>query len=502
MTVVDHVIVFGDSLSDIGRKWGQAMGGIAARLGDDDVRGTQMLSVNATGRFSDSKNWTDYMFEDSSGKSLISASSGDSIRASKEHHRLSSKWISPTGGHRFRYANYAVGGAVGWEEKSFQKWVGLTRFSDQVNEFEKDFAALSLESGVPHRFLFIVMFGANDIYTDEKASNRSTEIGNGIKNQCIRAATIVNRRLSMPSEFIVAGVGLPAQSFFYNAQENDKKMAVQTAHRNCQRAYSRNMGGGPDVRLAADRAFVKAQKSLEDWQQKCRNLHQQVDTLNSFLSSECLANAHWRFFPLSEALTFVETNASALGINHKAAQTLAQYELISHKRQGNHFSDPDDPRLEMSTGHHALFTADQKHPTSRGYQSLWTRMQELLEKEDLTFGILAGPQARQAVSSFFGEAKWQKDSEVHTCHECHTKFGVFTRKHHCRNCGNIFCNKCTTKRITMSNPLTEKGTPAVGEVKDCRVCNVCHELLSKRKANRDYNASRGPGPGDFELRRG
>ena len=109
---INHVIVFGDSLSDIGRKWGQGMGGIAARLGDADVPGTQMLSVNATGRFSDSKNWTDYMFEDSSGKSLISASCEESKRASKEYHTLSSKWISPTGGHRFRYANYAVGGAV------------------------------------------------------------------------------------------------------------------------------------------------------------------------------------------------------------------------------------------------------------------------------------------------------------------------------------------------------------------------------------------------------
>jgi len=499
---VNHVIVFGDSLSDIGRKWDQNMGGIAARMSDPDVRGTQMLSVNATGRFSDSKNWTDYMFEESSGKSLISASCEESKKASKEHHRLSSRWISPTGGPPFRYANYAVGGAVGWEEKSFKKWVGLTRFSDQVDEFEKDFATLSLESGVPHRFLFIVMFGANDIYTDEKASNRSTEIGNGIKNQCIRAATIVSRRLRMPSEFIVAGVGLPAQSFFYNAQEADKRLSVEKARKYLQRLHSWNLRAGHDALWTATLALDKATKSLRDWQDKCTKLHDQVVTLNQYLSNACHANMYWRFFPLSEALTFVETNASALGINHKAAQTLAQYELISHKRQGNHFYDPDDPRLEMSTGHHALFTADQKHPTSRGYQFLWTRMQELLEKEGLTFGILAGTQARQAVSSFFGEAKWQKDSEVHTCHECHTKFGVFTRKHHCRNCGNIFCNKCTTKRITMSNPLTEKGTPAVGEVKDCRVCDVCHELLSKRKANRDYNASRGPGPGEFELRRG
>jgi hypothetical protein len=318
------------------------------------------------------------------------------------------------------------------------------------------------------------MFGANDIYTDEKASNRSTQIGNGIKNQCIRAATIVKRRLSVPSEFIVAGVGLPAQSLFYNTQENDKKMAVQTAHRNCQRAYSRNMGGGPDVRLAADRAFVKAQKSLEDWQQKCRNLHQQVDTLNSFLSSECLANAHWRFFGLNEALTFLATNASALNINPRAAQTLEQYEMISHRRQAHHFEDPDADLLQMSTGHHALFTADQKHPTSKGYEQLWKRMQRTIAKEGLNFGLLAPPALAPLVIK---NRVWQKDSEVHTCHKCHTKFGVFTRKHHCRECGCIFCDNCTKHRVTLDQPLIENGRDKRPGVKDCRVCDDCYRQL-------------------------
>lgn len=467
MAVINHVIVFGDSLSDIGRKWDQGMGMVAARLGDADIRGTQMLSVNATGRFSDSKNWTDYMFEDASGKSLISQSCTESKRASKEHHRLSSRWITPAGGHRFRYANYAVGGAVGWEEKSVAKWFGLTRFSDQVNEFVEDFSKLSLERGVHHRFLFIVMFGANDIYTDEKASNRSTAIGSGIKNQCIRVENILKSRLSLPSEFIVAGVGLPAQSLFYNTQEADKKMAVQRAHRSLQKAHSRNMGGGPDVILAAERAFAKANKSLVDWQQKCRNLHQQVTDLNSFLVSACDANEHWTFFGLKEALNFLATNAAALNINPRAAQTLEQYEMISHRRQGNHFEDPDADLLKMPTGHHALYTADQKHPTSKGYEQLWIRLRQTIAAKGLNFGILAG---ENIVKQVF---RWVKDEEVDKCHKCQVKFSTFTRRHHCRECGRIFCDKCTKLRKTLDNPLTENGPSAKVQVKDCRVCAEC-----------------------------
>jgi hypothetical protein len=481
MTVVDHVIVFGDSLSDIGRKWGQAMGGIAARLGDDDVRGTQMLSVNATGRFSDSKNWTDYMFEDSSGTSLISASCKASKEASKEHHRLSSRWISPSGGHRFRYANYAVGGAVGWEEKSFQKWVGLTRFSDQVNEFEEDFAKLVLVEGHKHRFLFIVMFGANDIYTDEKASNRSCEIANGIARQCVKAATIVNRRLRVPSEFIVAGVGFPAQSHFYVAQEADKILAARKAHKYLGRVRE-FVSSGTDqqgVIHAAYRDLYQAEQSLRDWKQKCSNLHQQVTSLNSELIKLCTANNHWRFFALNEALTFVADNASVLGINPKAAQTLDQYEMISHRRQGNHFEDPNDVLLKMKdTSHHALFTADQKHPTSKGYEQLWKRMQMKIAEEGLNFGILAGP------DNAYKRLRWVKDEEVDKCHGCKVKFSTFKRKHHCRECGKIFCDDCTRMQKTLNYPLTEKGPSRETNAKKCRVCKECKRLPTAESSER------------------
>ncbi|CAF1456062.1 unnamed protein product [Adineta steineri] len=40
--------------------------------------------------------------------------------------------------------------------------------------------------------------------------------------------------------------------------------------------------------------------------------------------------------------------------------------------------------------------------------------------------------------------RWMPDFNVHTCHSCHTKFQQwpFSRKHHCRKCGNIFCSNC------------------------------------------------------------
>ena len=35
----------------------------------------------------------------------------------------------------------------------------------------------------------------------------------------------------------------------------------------------------------------------------------------------------------------------------------------------------------------------------------------------------------------------QPDADVSVCNNCHAEFGWFTRKHHCRTCGLIYCSK-------------------------------------------------------------
>ena len=38
---------------------------------------------------------------------------------------------------------------------------------------------------------------------------------------------------------------------------------------------------------------------------------------------------------------------------------------------------------------------------------------------------------------------WKKDSSTKACSNCHSKFGVYMRKHHCRKCGEIICDSCS-----------------------------------------------------------
>jgi hypothetical protein len=181
------------------------------------------------------------------------------------------------------------------------------------------------------------------------------------------------------------------------------------------------------------------------------------------------------------ALLAVRAKAAALGIDPDRAQTIAQYNQINpgmnwvtDKTDYIHFHNEESAALRGPDGRLPLFTADQKHPTSRGYKALWDDMETLLKSKNLGFGDIA-PAAERVPSrvSTITRQVWQKDSEVHTCQQCQVKFSFTTRRHHCRKCGGIFCDNCTKRRATLNNPLTEKGPSDKRGVKDCRVCDKC-----------------------------
>jgi len=473
---VDHAIVFGDSLSDIGRKWKTKLGGFAAWKSDGELR---LLNTSATGRFSDSKNWTDYMFEATSGKSLVSESLEGTISASGEHHRLSSRWIHPPGAPPFRFANYAVGGAVGWKAAQLKNKIGLTTFSDQVDEFEADFAAVSQVDGIRKReFLFIVMFGSNDIYTDEKDSNVSAEIGAGIIEQCDRLTRLIaNNNALDQAHFVIAGAAYPNQSIYYTSQLESLKVQESRELGFLRRAIAANPGF---------REIMPSEDDLRaprrDYERKVAGLHGQVATLNRCVKSHCAKTPQFHYFSMRIALLALRSKAADLGINPDKAQTIAQYNKISpgmnwvtEKKDYIHFHNENNDALKVD-GLFPLFTADQKHPTSRGYKALWGDMESLLKTKKLGFGNIV-PDADRVPSPVIKKAYWQNDAEVHTCQKCQVKFSTFTRRHHCRKCGGIFCDKCSKRKATLDYPLTDGGQSARRGVKDCRVCETCYAAL-------------------------
>jgi len=45
------------------------------------------------------------------------------------------------------------------------------------------------------------------------------------------------------------------------------------------------------------------------------------------------------------------------------------------------------------------------------------------------------------------EVKMVSDDLVEMCVKCGTEFGLMTRKHHCKYCGQIFCKKCASNKV-------------------------------------------------------
>ncbi|XP_041703605.1 RUN and FYVE domain-containing protein 1 isoform X1 [Coregonus clupeaformis] len=67
---------------------------------------------------------------------------------------------------------------------------------------------------------------------------------------------------------------------------------------------------------------------------------------------------------------------------------------------------------------------------------------------------------------------WLKDNEATQCKQCQKEFSIARRKHHCRNCGDIYCNSCS------SNELALPSYP-----RPVRVCDICHSLLLQRSTS-------------------
>ncbi|KAK6938983.1 FYVE zinc finger [Dillenia turbinata] len=76
---------------------------------------------------------------------------------------------------------------------------------------------------------------------------------------------------------------------------------------------------------------------------------------------------------------------------------------------------------------------------------------------------------------------WVPDEAVTKCTSCGTDFSAF---HHCRNCGDIFCDKCTHGRIALT--AEEYAQPV-------RVCDRCLAEVTQRLSNAKEVASKPAG---------
>ena len=88
-------------------------------------------------------------------------------------------------------------------------------------------------------------------------------------------------------------------------------------------------------------------------------------------------------------------------------------------------------------------------------------------------------------SKLLSKEFWMRDENAKDCFHCQQQFTTFHRKHHCRTCGQIFDNGCTT--LLPGNSFGISGT--------VRVCLPCEAMITAHDSDSsDYSADDAAAP--------
>ncbi|XP_060076740.1 RUN and FYVE domain-containing protein 2-like [Ylistrum balloti] len=113
----------------------------------------------------------------------------------------------------------------------------------------------------------------------------------------------------------------------------------------------------------------------------------------------------------------------------------------------------------------------------KSLQKMHQSLQETCEEQERTLAELGSHLSESKLkvedmreaSQATKEAAWMSDKDASQCSSCNKEFSIARRKHHCRNCGEIFCNECSDNKM----PLPSSAKPV-------RVCDTCQTLLLQR----------------------
>jgi phospholipase/lecithinase/hemolysin len=380
MPRIHTVIVFGDSLSDIGKKWTQPMGTVAYYLRE--------MRVSPSGRFSDCRNWTDFMFEEAGGVSMVIDDASGTRKLSERHMTLVGAVeasINPvfnfTRENRFTYVNYAEGGACG--DTPFENAFALGTFKDQVNEFEANCKGIpgSVREMKPlGNVLFIVWFGANDLYTANRPGNQMQCVATEIALTQRQRLDEIAKVYGLSATFIFVDMARPLTSVRYQMRLEKAKIALKSAPVETWRVEGRT-----PVRVFPRAAALKA---LEKQMEEIKNLERGVLAFNACLH-DCVGHTGDHVVKIGKRIT--EDTVRALvcgnyrlrkGADPKSASHISarDYELLLKQ----------DPGF---TSH--IATIDEAHPSDPMYRLIWHEIRDVIFKAGCPFGKLTIPEQRQ-----------------------------------------------------------------------------------------------------------
>ncbi|XP_022220646.2 lateral signaling target protein 2 homolog [Drosophila obscura] len=128
---------------------------------------------------------------------------------------------------------------------------------------------------------------------------------------------------------------------------------------------------------------------------------------------------------------------------------------VQLQRQRNNSVGSNTPSSASSTSS----SSEQNSPVSTRSGSSRRRLQSNNETQ------MPSSTTTAAAAATLAPPAWIPDGKAPRCMSCQTPFTAFRRRHHCRNCGGVFCGVCSNATA----PL-----PKYGLTKAVRVCRDCY----------------------------
>jgi hypothetical protein len=79
------------------------------------------------------------------------------------------------------------------------------------------------------------------------------------------------------------------------------------------------------------------------------------------------------------------------------------------------------------------------------------------------------------------EPAWESDAKAKTCRVCVRKFGLLLRRHHCRRCGLVVCDKCSPWKVFLNasdilqDPEGTLESVILLATQQQRICDKCYD---------------------------
>ncbi|XP_075866150.1 RUN and FYVE domain-containing protein 2 isoform X3 [Microcebus murinus] len=206
-----------------------------------------------------------------------------------------------------------------------------------------------------------------------------------------------------------------------------------------------------------------AMRQLEQRLQQTEKAQMEAEDEDEKYLQECLSKSDSLQKQISQKEKQLVQLETDLKIEKEWRQTL-QEDLQKEKDALSHLRNETQQIISLKK--EFLNLQDENQQLKKIYHEQEQALQELGNK--LSESKLKIEDIKEANKALQGLV-WLKDKEATHCKLCEKEFSLSKRKHHCRNCGEIFCNACSDNEL----PLPSSPKPV-------RVCDSCHALLIQR----------------------